>query len=709
MTTKTPTIAFIGLPNSGKSTLINRICGRTTAIVANEAHTTRDVNSGYDFWEGYYMKFVDTGGLVPDPADKIQSLVQVKSWEAIATSDILVLLIDRKQDIETIPQSTVQRIWKTGKPLIVAINKVDDPNTSKEDWEYAFLGGQDFVNLSSMNGFGINDLLDKIVALLEKEGFEKNEAPVETLEEVKQEKKGRKNKLVSIKGDGSIVIYRDTGDGLFQSTVTEDVRVNKIEWIAFDFDNTLNSVKNLLKEFFVAFNVGYTKEAKDKLARLLEKAVKKDNKKTKTIIKKFFKDQDGEIDEFDTKFEEIINQSVEIHPSTIEVFKQLKEGGYKIAVASNSTIYERSQAILKSKYAKYFEAYVDPYDSKVSKPDILYFENLHERMGNVELKHVVFFDDKSENVLGARVAGMWGVEVTSTEMNFIEEIERIELGFADRIPKTAKILLLGRPNVGKSSLFNALFGEDKQIVTEIAGTTLSVNEEKVYVPEIRKDVLLLDTVGIRKPGKRTFGAESFATFRTIEAAHEADVILLVMDGSTALTQQDLIVAGVAKGTKAGIVVVANKEDIVSPEQRERFIKDFNFKLNFLKVDQFVWVSATDIAAGKAEESKQQIWDAVENSIVERKRVISREEIRKLFNYLMKKRPPKKLHNKKKAIIYDLLFTKVNPPTFELLVKDKTTIHWSYLRFLENTLRRQFHLTSGSIKVKMFEIAKKNVL
>ncbi len=352
---------------------------------------------------------------------------------------------------------------------------------------------------------------------------------------------------------------------------------------------------------------------------------------------------------------------------------------------------------------------------------------------------------------------------------------------------------------------------------------------------LNKKYIILDSAGIRKPGSRTSGAETFATYHTIEAAHSADVICLVVDGSEPLTHQDQVVAGICKEAKKGVVVIANKADLVDKMGRKIFEKSFYDKFSFLKVEKFLWVSAQselekqksekantgenlsdnlsisqnsnslqnstienqieeslenifepNLAGQDLEQNSQNnktnyqtsidykkeieqiksnlqleidknleeknsqnikkllksaknlekmkkeleknleqtklgeflpengiasIWRAIDTSLESRQKDIDPEIVRKLFNYLMKHKDkrPVKLRMQKKPIIYDFLYTKNSPPTFELLVKDKMTVHWSYLRFLENVVRSQFGLKNTGITIKVMEVKKSKIL
>jgi FMN phosphatase YigB (HAD superfamily) len=241
---------------------------------------------------------------------------------------------------------------------------------------------------------------------------------------------------------------------------------------------------------------------------------------------------------------------------------------------------------------------------------------------------------------------------------------------------------------------------------EYLGSEEEENEEyeeiSTMITQTRKYVLL-DSTGIRRPGQRTFGAESFATFRTIEEAYDADVICMVVDGSEPLTHQDQVVAGIVSQAKKGVVVIVNKADLVDELGRVKFQLEFEHKFQFLKIKKFVWVSAL------TGEGMNLIWNSIDYALEERNMDISREELRKLFNYLMKQKPPKKQRLEKRPVVYDLLYDNSKTPTFELLVKNKATIHWSYLRFLENTLRKNFGFVNTEIKVKAVNVSRKMVV
>lgn len=652
MPKKLPLIALFGLPNSGKSTLLNRLTSTKKAIVAREAHTTRDLNYGELNWDGMEMQLVDTGGLVPDADTKIEKEIQVKSWAALSQADFLIWVIDRKQNPDTITDSIIQRVWKTGKPFMLVINKVDNPNNENSIDQYARLGGFEFLNVSAANGYGLNELLDRMSHKCEELGFEKIEE--QEFESTKRQKRKRSKSAKVIRSqDGGYVISRETDEGgrpaLFESYSTRTV-VNEINSIIVDVYGVL------------------------------------------------------------------VNSQGELISGAAQVLKSMVESGKKLYYISNTQADSIDSEEVLNTVTELFSGGITSSQCGYSKPNEKIYELLKEQY-DLDFTKSLYVDDSPENIDAGTKLGMWTVLHNSDfGLEYLpDRLEAMEYGFEERVPEVPKIILLGKPNVGKSSLFNALSEKDLQIVTDIAGTTLSINDyllrrDITYVnPKTEqtqtrhKDYILLDTTGIRKPGQRTFGAETFATNRTVEAAYEADVICLIVDGSQPLTHQDQVVAGIARQSRNGLVVIVNKADLLEPEDKKTFMRSFTHKFNFLKVDTFVWVSA------KEKIGLEKIWKAIDLSLHNRSRLITRAEVRKLFNYLMKQKPPKKLRTKKRPIIYDLVYTDTKPPTFELLVKDKTTLHWSYLRFLENKIKDQFHFQATGIKLKVVEINRKNIL
>ena len=679
-----PTIAFIGPPNSGKSSLINRICGKKTAIVANEAHTTRDLNIGYDVWEGMYIRYIDTGGLVPDPSDVIQSKTQIRSWGAMAEADLLIWVIDRKTDPETISDKLLQKLWKTNKPFIIAVKKVDDPNLGREEWEFARMGPQAVIELSALNGYGINTMLDWAVNYFEQKGFVKNNYdPLELYEPEPERRKGKRMRKIKISEEGKVFDYEEQDE--VEDAYSVAVKLN-YKTVILDVDEVLVSVsKESVKKLQSILELERYKEIKDIFTEIAASPLLFVNSTLATI---FEQKLGRKLTALQLEYLDFYEKSLsKISFEWERSLDQLERFGVRVILISNSPFLSVEKE-LKKKFI-----YYSPRNLELTKMDTKFFERILD-LEKLIPDYTLFVEKKPEFIEVAKRTHL-KTQTYSTPEEVVRSVQKSEKIEKERIPK---LLILGRPNVGKSTLTNSILGEEKQIVSDIAGTTLNVSEYDIKRGS--RSYKLLDTVGVRKAGKRTFGAETFATFRTVEAAHEADVILFVMDANSGITAQDQLVAGIARDTRAALLVVANKADTLTEDRKAAFLKDFQFKLAFLKVADFIWFSATEAVIPGTEYNINQIWNSLNEVLRETTREIKQEEVKTLFNYLMKQKPPKKLRLKKKPVVYALEYISAHPHTFNLIVKDTKTVHWSYVRFLENILKQQFNLANTPVKIKV---------
>ena len=469
---KIPMVAFVGLPNSGKSTLTNRFSENKKAIVAKEAHTTRDLNYGECEWDGKYFRIVDTGGLVPDPEGKIQKAVQIKSWGAIAEADMLVWVIDRKQNIATISDQTIDRIRKTGKPYIIAINKVDDPNLDTNPEDYAHLGGLGFINISCNIGYGLGDLADMITKILEKKGFSTNlkQIPDVDLSGKPKAIEDRRLKKVERKLDGTYVIRG--ADGIFES-ISEKRELeaeSRIENIVFDWyrvifsDGIDASISHLAQKYELD-------EAKQKeLRKIYIKKYELETPET-DFTKELLDIIDAEID-YTADIQEPWIHFVHEIKHTTDFLKYQKSLGRKIYYITN--IGNSLESRRESDIYKYFDGGVASCEVGCQKPDLKIYKILLKKY-NLKAKNCLFIDDMPDNVAAAGELGIKGIVYKDGVTDLFLEIRVLE----GRSPLPPKVLFLGKPNVGKSSLFNAMVGDQIQIVTDVAGTTLSVNELEI--------------------------------------------------------------------------------------------------------------------------------------------------------------------------------------------------------------------------------------
>jgi len=161
-----PTVAIVGRPNVGKSTLFNRILGGRPAIVSDRPGTTRDRHFGDAEWGGRRFWVVDTGGLVPDSEDSLERAVRRQVDLALAEADLVVFLVDGREGLTPVDRAIAERLRAAGRPVLVAVNKLDDLERSTAHYEFFGLGLGDPIGISAAVGKGIGDLLDAIVARL---------------------------------------------------------------------------------------------------------------------------------------------------------------------------------------------------------------------------------------------------------------------------------------------------------------------------------------------------------------------------------------------------------------------------------------------------------------------------------------------------------------------------------------------------------------
>jgi len=252
-----------------------------------------------------------------------------------------------------------------------------------------------------------------------------------------------------------------------------------------------------------------------------------------------------------------------------------------------------------------------------------------------------------------------------------------------------KVVILGRPNVGKSSLFNQLIKEERAIVSDIPGTTRDVLSTKVRYDNA--DFLILDTAGLRKRGKIEKGIEKYSVLRALKALEEADLALLVIDASGGVVAQDLHVAGFAKEKNKAVILVVNKWDLADEDQ-DVFLKKMRYQFKFLAWMPIIFVSAL---TGK---NVAYIFGIVKETKEKMKKRITTARFNDFVEELVLTNPP--AARKVRAKIFYATQTKDIPPTFVFFTNYPEEIHFSYIRFLEKRIREEFDFSGVPIKVIM---------
>ena len=439
-------IAIVGRPNVGKSSLFNRIVGHRQAIVSDIAGTTRDRLIAEAQWEGHSFILVDTGGLEPNPEGHIREKVQEQADMALADADVIVFVADVNEGVTPIDHMLADRLRRTDKPVVLAVNKVDNDSRELAGSEFYQLGIADPMFISAFHNFGIHDLMEEVLS-------------------------------------HSRYVPRESVSGMIR-------------------------------------------------------------------------------------------------------------------------------------------------------PD-------------------------------------------------------------DAASSQIKLSIVGRTNVGKSQLINSILGQERSIVSQVAGTTRDALDTSFTYEA--KDLVLIDTAGIRRPGKVERGIEQYSVIRAVNAVNRSDITLLVTDATELATAQDAHIAGLAWELCRGLMVVVNKWDL-DPDggQRamERAAAMIRQRFHFMTYLPIFFTSAL------LNQRIGTLMNGVIRLSQERLRRVPQRELQyALASALADHMPPQvKGGRGKRARFNRLEQVDVNPPTFQFTVDNPKLVHFSYQRFLENRLRAQFGFDHTHLKL-----------
>ncbi len=245
-----------------------------------------------------------------------------------------------------------------------------------------------------------------------------------------------------------------------------------------------------------------------------------------------------------------------------------------------------------------------------------------------------------------------------------------------------KIAIIGKPNVGKSSMINKLLGEERLIVSDIAGTTRDAVD--TVVKHNKREYVFIDTAGLRRKSKVKDEIERYSIIRTVAAVEKCDIAVLVIDATEGVTDQDTKIAGIAHDAGKGMIIVVNKWDLIEKDDRtmNQFRKDIRNKLSFMPYAELMFVSAV---TGQRLIKLFDVIDMVENYHAMRIATGVINEI--LASATAEVEPPQ--DKGKRLRLYYMTQVAVKPPTFVIFVNDKELAHFSYIRYIENKVREAF--------------------
>ena len=264
-----------------------------------------------------------------------------------------------------------------------------------------------------------------------------------------------------------------------------------------------------------------------------------------------------------------------------------------------------------------------------------------------------------------------------------------------------KVAVIGRPNAGKSSLINKLMGEERVIVSDIAGTTRDAID--THYEKDGDKFLFIDTAGIRRKSKVNEAIEKFSVIRSYAAVDRSDVCVIMIDGTEGIAEQDTKIAGYADEQGKACIFVINKWDIV--KKNDKTMNEFKYKIRetfaFMSYASMMFISA------KTGRNVQLLVDEIKKVNEQHKRRITTGMLNDVINEAVNKQQPPSDKGKRLRIYYGTQAT-VAPPSFVLFVNDKDLFHFSYKRFIENQIRENFGFEGTPIRLIIRERSKKDM-
>ena len=253
-----------------------------------------------------------------------------------------------------------------------------------------------------------------------------------------------------------------------------------------------------------------------------------------------------------------------------------------------------------------------------------------------------------------------------------------------------KVAIIGKPNVGKSSLINKLAQEDRVIVSDIAGTTRDAIDTDIRYNG--KEYVFIDTAGLRRKNKIKEEIERYSIIRTVSAVERADVVLMVIDATEGVTEQDAKIAGIAHERGKGVIIIVNKWDAIEKNDKtmKKYENDIRTTLSYMPYAEIMYVSA------KTGQRLNKLYDMIDMVIENQTLRIATGVLNEIMTEAVAMQQPPSDKGKRLKIYY-MTQVAVKPPTFVVFVNDKELMHFSYTRYLENQIRNSFGFKGTSLK------------
>ena len=253
-----------------------------------------------------------------------------------------------------------------------------------------------------------------------------------------------------------------------------------------------------------------------------------------------------------------------------------------------------------------------------------------------------------------------------------------------------RIAIVGKPNVGKSSIINKIVGENRVIVSDIAGTTRdAVDTDIVYNG---REYIFIDTAGLRRKNKIKEELERYSIIRTVTAVERADIVVMVIDATEGVTEQDAKIAGIAHERGKGVIIAVNKWDAIEKNDKTiyRFQEKIRETLSYMPYAEMIFISA------KTGQRLNKLFDLIDMVIENQSMRIATGVLNEIMTEAVALQQPRSDKGKRLKLYY-ITQVSVKPPTFVIFVNDKELMHFSYTRYIENKIREAFGFRGTSLK------------
>ncbi|WP_276929715.1 ribosome biogenesis GTPase Der [Herbinix luporum] len=283
----------------------------------------------------------------------------------------------------------------------------------------------------------------------------------------------------------------------------------------------------------------------------------------------------------------------------------------------------------------------------------------------------------------------------SSKLGFGDMLDEVTKHFknisnGDEEDERPRIAIIGKPNVGKSSIVNKLLGENRVIVSDIAGTTRDAIDTPIR--RNKKEYILIDTAGLRRKSKIKEDIEHYSIVRTVAAVERADIAILVIDATEGVTEQDAKIAGIAHDRGKGIIIAVNKWDLIEKDSNtvNKFSANIKNVLSFIPYAEILFISA------ETGQRLNKLFDLIEVVIQNQNLRISTGVLNEIMAEATALQQPPSDKGKQLRLYY-ITQVAVKPPTFVIFVNDKKLMHFSYTRYIENKIREAFGFAGTSLK------------